>query len=263
MISVKLMGGLGNQLFQIASTYAYAKDNNFEVGFDLSETLLPLQGRPASTYERNLYMTLPKIKHEDYSFHTYTEPRWEYDKIPPKDNLLLKGYFQSPKYFDHRRKDVLSYFLNEEVRIGILNRLKDAYCVELKDSVSVHIRRGDYLKFPNIHPMPPMSYFIESVRQISEKTPVNCVLVFSDDIDWCKRNIHSPKFRFVEGLQDYEELLLMSLCSANVICNSSFSWWGAYLNEKVNKIVYAPKKWFGSECKHDWQSIYTKEMITL
>jgi hypothetical protein len=260
MISVSLMGGLSNQMFQIANVIAYAKDNGFAFGFDLDKSYVPNQGKLSSEYARNVYYNLPRINYMDYPWKVYKEPRWEYDPIPILDNMLFSGYFQSPKYFNHRREDILSYFLNDDVVYGIVNRLYDEYCVELRNSVSVHIRRGDYAKFTKIHPMLGMDYYLEALQRIQKEANIHCILVFSDDIAWCKENFNAMNVRYVEGLTDYESLYLMSLCDHHIIANSSFSWWGAYLNQKVNKIVYAPKQWFGERIDHGWQDIYLPDM---
>lgn len=256
------MGGVGNQLFQIASTYAHAREYGFECGFDLQHTYLPLQGKPASTYIPSLYATVPQIKLEDYNLNTYKEPHWEYHPIPPKDNVLLNGYFQSPRHFDKYRKEILDLFLNDEVDIGIVKRLEYNYSVELKNSISAHVRRGDYLKFPNIHPTQGTGYYLDAIRSITAETGDACILIFSDDILWCKENFRGANIRFIEGLPDYEDMILMSLCKHNVISNSSFSWWGSYLNKNPDKIVYAPKLWNCSG-KHKWDDIYLPAMRLL
>jgi len=263
MISCKLAGGLGNQLFQIATTYALSLTHRVPCGFDLNNNTLPLQGRPAYEYNRTLYMTLPKIKHSDYNLIPYKEKTWEYAPIKFRDNIILDGYFQSPKYFGSHKSAIIDLFLNLDVVYGILNRLRDDYTVELYHSVSLHIRRGDYLRFPNHHPQPSMGYYMTAVQQIRKKRDVRCILVFSDDIPWCKKELRSPEIRFIEGLQDYDDMLLMSLCNANVISNSSFSWWASYFNQNADKMVYAPKTWFGKAIKHGWQDIYTSDMIIL
>jgi hypothetical protein len=263
MISINLMGGLGNQLFQISTAYSHAIDNGFWCGFDLSKTYLPLQGHEASIYKSGIYSELPLIKHGDYRFQAYKEPRWEYDSIPAIDNMLLDGYFQSPKYFNHNRGKLLKLFLNDAINYGVLNRLADRYSVELQNSVSLHVRRGDYLKFPKIHPQQGMNYHWTAIEQISNKHTIGCVLVFSDDIPWCKMNFAGEKFRFVEGNTDQEDLILQSLCNHNIISNSSFSWWGAYLNCNPDKMVIAPQQWFGVNVGHGWSDIYLDKMIKI
>lgn len=263
MISCRLKGGLGNQLFQIATTYALSLTHRVPCGFDLNDNTLPYQGNPAYKYDRNLYLTLPKIKLTDHNLIPYKEKMWEYYPIKFRDNIILDGYFQSPKHFERHKSTIINVFLNSDVVYGILNRLRDNYTVELYHSVSLHIRRGDYLKFPNHHPLPTLDYYITAIQGIRKKRDVRCILVFSDDITWCKKELRSPEIRFIEGLQDYEDMLLMSLCNANVISNSSFSWWASYFNHNPDKIVYAPKTWFGKAAKHGWQDIYTSDMIIL
>lgn len=263
MISVSLQGGLGNQIFQIAAAYSLSLDGNFGFGIDLDNCNVPLQGKPAKTYARNIYYNIPKINHFDYDFKIYKEPQWEYTPIGVSDNLLLQGYFQSPLYFDHHKQNIIDLLLNDDIRYGILNRVQDMYEVELRNSVSLHIRRGDYQRFPSIHPITDISYFMEAISRIGKEREVYCILVFSDDIEWCKKEIRANNVRFVEGLSDLESLLLMSLCNHNIITNSSFSWWASYFNANPDKIVYAPKKWFGSLVNHGWDSIYEKNMRLL
>jgi hypothetical protein len=263
MTSLNIMGGLGNQLFQIATTYAYAKDNNFEYGFDLSKTLLPLQGHPAIDYIDSLYQNLPQINHGDYLFNDYHAPSWEYSPIPPKDNMILNGYFQSPKYFDHRRTEICDLFLKGDIVSTALKGLLMTYHPILRESISVHVRRGDYIKFPNIHPMLDIDYYVRAIDLIIKTTGAKQILIFSDDIEWCKNNFKQTNEYFIEGLTDVGSLCLMSLCAHHVIANSSFSWWGSYLTTHVNKVVVAPKKWFGNKCTHTWESIYRNEMILL
>jgi hypothetical protein len=92
---------------------------------------------------------------------------------------------------------------------------------------------------------------------------VNHILVFSDDITWCKQNLANPVTIFIESQQDYEDLLLMGLCTHNVLSNSSFSWWGSYFNTNPDKIVYVPARWCGAAAKHTWEDIYLPEMKLL
>lgn len=255
MISVSLMGGLGNQMFQIASTWAHAKRHGFDCGFDLSYTDLPLQGYPAKVYTNSIYRNLPKIRHSDYKFEAYKEPRWEYSPIPPKDNILLRGYFQSPRHFDEYRHEIIDLFVGG---VYAVNKYADYH----NHSVSVHVRKGDYEKFPNIHPVLDATYYYKALSDLDteEDVEIDNILVFSDDIAWAKALLRDPRIRFIEGKSDYESLLMMSFCDHNIIANSSFSWWGAYLNRNSDKIVYAPKIWNGKGCNHTWDDIYLKEM---
>jgi hypothetical protein len=111
-----------------------------------------------------------------------------------------------------------------------------------KDYIGIHIRRGDYLRFPDHHPILPIEYYKTAIDYFKADN----VFVFSDDIDWCKSNIIGDNIIYIENEKDYIEMYLMSLCENNIISNSSFSWWGAWLNENKNKKVIGPKLWFGN-----------------
>jgi len=128
--------------------------------------------------------------------------------------------------------------------------------IKEKNSVSLHIRRGDYLtmqKAIDTIGVCPLDYYDKAIREITRKIKNPTFFIFSDDINWVKENLktNSPTI-FVSGgkLKDYEELILMSKCKHNIIANSSFSWWGAWLNNNPNKIVIAPKKWFKDTSKN-------------
>jgi hypothetical protein len=117
--------------------------------------------------------------------------------------------------------------------------------------ISMHYRRGDYaenLETTKYHGMPDSKYYSKALQYISERQNNLKVLVFSDDKDWVTKSVKLPiTFEIIEGLEDIEELILMSHCKHNIIANSTFSWWGAWLNENPEKIVIAPKRWFANE----------------
>jgi len=104
-------------------------------------------------------------------------------------------------------------------------------------------------------------YYNRALAYIESKVQIDYILVFSDDIGWCKANFSDPRIKFIEGQPDYMDMYAMSGCNYNIIANSSFSWWSAYLNENENKIVCAPSGWFGFAFKEDWQDIYCENWI--
>ena len=120
-------------------------------------------------------------------------------------------------------------------------------------TTAIHVRRGDYLKFPQHHPTQTVEYFLAGVELLKDKT--DKFLVFSDDIAWCKANFKFDNIVYIENEKDYIELYLQSLCNNNITSNSSFSWWGAWLNENNNKVVIGPNKWFGSAINHDTSDV--------
>ena len=130
--------------------------------------------------------------------------------------------------------------------------------------VSIHIRRGDYLQSPNHHPVISLNYCMKAIKQFPRDYKV---VVFSDDINWCKTEaFFGDKFKFIEGQTDIEDFYLMSMCVNNIICNSSFSWWAAWLNSNPDKIVIAPMddRWFGPAYDHfDTKDLYPEEWIKM
>lgn len=176
-----------------------------------------------------------------YKLYEEQEPDYSYEKAEIKGNYYVKGWFQSEEYF----KDIRSVLLREFVprkQIRLSKELREAF--ENLESVSIHIRRGDLVKLSNL--LNPV-YYEKAVSKIKQiyKNPV--FLVFSDDLKWVKQNMHiDGRVVYVnEGgkLQDYEELFIMSRCKSNIIANSTFSWWAAWLNQNEKKIVIAPKGW--------------------
>ena len=255
MITSNLVGGLGNYLFQIAVTYSLSVDNNDELVYNIGDCRI-IHGH-ISTYLNNIFR---KIKFVDYvlPYVTYEEPSFSYNQIEYKPNLKLNGYYQSEKYFLHNRGKILELF---EVDGVTKKYIQEKYGdVLLKDICSLHVRRGDYIKLPNHHPVCGIDYYSQAVDVIGHK----CYLIFSDDIQWCKDNLDFiPNKVFIEGNSDYQDLYLMSLCNDNIIANSSFSWWGSWLNINPNKKVVSPKKWFGSAINHETKDLIPNTWIEL
>jgi len=216
------MGRLGNQLFQIASTIGVAKENDCEFSF-------PFWG-----YSKFFKKQIPQEFINISEYVTHRERSFNYNHISISRNTDLLGYYQSEKYFLNCRDLVSSFF---EFDPSLISISLDGYC-------SVHVRRTDYLKLNDYHPVQNMDYYNKSI-DIMRSCGVSKFMVFSDDIEWCKENFKGGDFIFSEGFSDIEDLARMSLCSHNIIANSSFSWWGAWLNKNENKKIIAPSNWFG------------------
>lgn len=260
MITCNLMGGLGNQLFQIFTTYSYSKRINHCVQFHYA----PYLGvRP--TYWHNFFASLrhwltlftPMLSFSK----SIEEKHFHYDPLPhpttisPDDTIVLTGYFQSPRYFSEHYQELVKL-------IGV-NRFQDRIrqsdnTIPWTRTVSMHFRWGDYLNHPNEHPILSLTYYLVALRSIVERDQsVSTVLFFCEDADLNsvlseRVNPLKLQFPFIDFVRakstfaDWEQMLAMSCCQHHIIANSTFSWWGAYLSPPTaNKLVYYPRTWFG------------------
>jgi hypothetical protein len=231
-VSFPLKGRLGNMLFQIAALETYCRKHGFESVYVRSEHSV--------RYEQNIFSSIKFSDNYPLNCATVKHDYFEYSEIPyVRCNAIIDGqsYYQSEKYFDSNVAREL-FSINEGTKQKILSLYP-----EISSYVSLHVRRGDYVNLPNFHPLCSLYYYEQAMKLFPNKT----FLVFSDDIPWCKQNLKGENFIFMgNDLEDYEELYAMSLCSDNIIANSTFSWWSAYLNENLQKKVIAPDKWFGN-----------------
>lgn len=237
-------GFLGNVMFQAAATIGIAKKHGMDYVFPYKDfyDVFQLQVPQRSVEELS---KMPTVDYAERGFH-YSEVN-----INPELSYNLTGYFQSKKYWAHCEDLIRTYFT-------FIHSYKTTV---QKDSISVslHVRRGDYLNHPNHHPVLSVDYYNKAIEFFVEKFGKNkiCVYVFSDDIQWCSDNIVSNpnvKFGFSrQGVPASLDMFNMSNCQHHIIANSSFSWWGSYLGTHPDKIIIAPPKdkWFGSAYK-DW-----------
>ena len=260
MITCKYSGELGNNLFQTAQVLAVAEKHGYDVEFPLYRNCyVPISSRPLEI--PSMFEGPMKFKHFDNynGYNEYQSPciigtEFGYIAPPEEDNIVYKGYFQSEKYFKHIEKELKEkYFVpNKE----IIKTLEEKYkTIHFKNSISIHVRiGGDRPSLSNHFISCPNEYYFEGINKIIEiDNNISNILVFSDNIEWCKQNIISDDVVFIEGNTAVEYLFLMSLCKHNVIGNSTFSWWSAWLNlnGNSNKIVVAPETWwFGPAFKH-------------
>ena len=244
MVTSNLLGGLGNYMFQITTAYAYSLNNNCEHIFNFNDCLKVHQ--PIQNYLDNILRNVNFVNKELPFTNTYSEPFFHYKKIPPTKNVKLHGYYQSEKYFVDNRKEILDLYCIDDKSMDTINN-KYGKILE-KNTCSLHVRRGDYLGLSDHHPTCNLGYYNKAMKLLPKNTQY---LVFSDDIEWCKDVFNGDNFVFIDGNPDYIDLWLMSLCKNNIIANSSFSWWGAWLNRDKNKKVVAPKKWFGKAITHN------------
>ena len=259
LIRARPIGRLGNLLFQTAACIGYAKKYN--VGWGVKKGYVE---KSFKSFQLDRFF--PKLPSCDTHFRTYTEfqEQWagfefNYHEIPFHPNgVEIVGFWQSEKYFENAK---------DEVRKAFELPVIEGY----RDYVSVHVRRGDYVQHSGSFPPVALDYINQSLTYIHDSIGVDNAIVFSDDIQWCKENIEHEEFNieFSEGRNEYEDLCLMASCGHNIIANSSFSWWGAWLNKNPDKIVVSPShkrgNWFGLESgvKHDCIDLIPKEWIQI
>ena len=278
MIVSQLCGGLGNQMFQYALGYSVARKLRVDLRLDIS----PLETDPLRDYEcdkfnisgkvidkRELNGLLEKTNKKNIfsnffrsrrppSLKIVRESGFTFDPaiLNKEGDLYLIGYWQSEKYFKAYRNDLLSEFqLKDQItepRQVYLNAIKTATL-----PISIHVRRGDYVNNPSTlayHGTCTPEWYQRAIDLIASESEQATFFVFSDDPTWCKTNIpHKGSMIFVEPQKDghdIQDMMLMSQCHRQITANSSFSWWGAWLNQKMEKRVIVPKKWFGS-APHD------------
>ena len=257
MTIVRLKGGLGNQMFQYATGYAAAKlagqelfldlssyesqaakdtHRQFELSqFDISYT------KPTNYKESDISKLMRRIRNKIFPRNPYA--------YHPNDlkSRILDGFFQNERYFLSIREFILKEFSLREPGKKLTETLE---FIRSTPSVSMHIRRGDYVSNPHAnayHGVLTLEYFNKAYTHVVSRIGSDFTLfIFTDDVEWTRRNIKFHPRTFIlsnQGFDAAEEITLMSACSHNIISNSSFSWWGAWLNTNPDKIVVGPEHW--------------------
>ena len=260
MITSHLMGGIGNQMFQISAAVALSMDMGVEYKFDFDVCYTPAQGNTSNKYRDNIFKNINNGHLNQGDFKRYTQPQFSYVKLPKVDNISLFGDFQSVKYFEHHHNEIFNLFdLGTE-------RLKK--CVEFQSEINpsvgekitaVHVRRGDYLTKPNFHPVCTVEYYQKAMEEIG-----GGIFIFvSDDMKWCKENFKGDNIFYSPFTNELDDLSLINSCDNQIISNSSFSWWGAFLCNGEDNIIIAPSVWFGSQGPQDTQDIIIEDWIKI
>lgn len=263
------MGGLGNQMFQYSAARALSIKRGipFKIDFDdpyryvqrhFSLDIFNLKAematkdelrkcKPKRMFEKRWWMLLGK----DPDFRLFKEKKdFQYDAtfFECPDGAYISGFWQSEKYFSGIRDIIYKDF--EMVQPASEKNMEWLDKINACNAVSVHIRRGDYVKVPktnHIHGTCDLKYYKDAMSLLTEKISVPIFFFFSDEIDWVKENIRTDQPSYYVDVNDdkhnYEDLRLMSSCKHHIIANSSFSWWGAWLNKSHTKIVIAPRQW--------------------
>jgi hypothetical protein len=283
VIITKLIGGLGNQMFQYAAAKALGIKWQTPVCVDLNgfETLGDYTPRQyelhvfeakveiAKDIELNRFKDENKFKNH-FRFFTGNKNKYAVEKTHAYNvdfnslpsNTYLNGFWQSERYFKSIEKTIRADF---KIKPSLLTNIENWMSkIKACNSVSMHIRRGDYVSNDTtnaFHGLCDLSYYENSVAYLTSKIKSFELFVFSDDIAWCRTNIRfSQSVHFISETNAYEDLHLMHLCQHNIIANSSFSWWGAWLNNYKSKIVIAPKQWF-ADTKVDTKDIIPESWI--
>ncbi|MDR0580024.1 MAG: alpha-1,2-fucosyltransferase [Campylobacteraceae bacterium] len=263
MIISKLIGGLGNQMFQYAIGRAVAHRNSDILKLDISgfatyklhngyrlnafnidEKIADINEIKCLGKKNRVLRKLAKIgilkKSTFYAEKSENETKFD-EKVFLYKDLYLDGYWQNEKYF----LDIRDMLIDEFTLKKPVGKNADEYMSIIKNtnSVSVHVRRGDYLV---LNGFIGIDYYQNTIKFISQKVQNPAFFIFSDDIKWCKENLNFiDKPIFIENTaNELEDLELMKNAKHNIIPNSSFSWWAAWLNANKDKIVIAPKIWF-------------------
>ncbi|ULN64441.1 alpha-1,2-fucosyltransferase [Vibrio gigantis] len=261
---IKAAGGLGSQMFAYAlylsleNKYGskervvfdtsffedYEQHNGYELDrlFNIKTTDASPFAKAISRNEQFLFRKIRKLafktidaKHRNYNFD---------ERAFTHKHAVYNQAWTSWKYFTDCESLVCKTFkfpeFTEPKNLAVFEQIKET------NSVAIHVRRGDYLNVPAINGLAPLSYYRKAVEHIESQIDSPTFFIFSDDIAWCKEHLNLEKVVYIDWntkAESYRDMQLMSLCKHNIIPNSSFSWWGAYLNSNSDKIVVCPEKW--------------------
>ena len=230
--------GLCNQMFQIATALSLAEDRGIKAIFP------EVKKRKFGKYTKSIFKKLDTSSYKESDIELdFHQPDFGYCEIPDSKKIRLNGYFQSEKFFKHNRDLILDTFMPSK---KTLEYIKNKYGNIIENSVSCHVRLEDYVYIEDHHTsLIKTNYYKNALSKYPERN----ILIFSDNILACKNSGIFDKYNahYVSGEKDVIDLYLMSMCTDNIIANSSFSWWGAWLNNNLSKNVFYPDNWFGPE----------------
>lgn len=274
MIVVRLMGGLGNQMFQYS--FARAKSLREGRGFCLDTSFLDVKKNNGEYTIRNFELDYFCLKYKilnnlwaklyflaDIALRKFNikvqvishegSMRFDHMHLVSEAKMYI-GYYQCEKYFIDYREQIVNDFQPKVAMCEYSQKVLSDIVKNYDRSVSVHIRRGDYVSLSSAvsaHGSCPREYYLKAIEKIQKKIKSPKFYFFSDDIEWVKNEFSQiSEALFVEddkSKKSFEDMHLMSKCQSNIIANSSYSWWGAWLNQNPNKIVIAPERWFNSD----------------
>ena len=264
-------GRLGNQIFQYAAMVSIARHLGERYVLS-SSSIEPTMGAyfndATKEYEFGHFemfecfnIKCPLI--DDHKLKlgigaNYSEPSFCYHDSfwDLSNNTNIHGYFQSEEYFINIRDELLKQLTFKD---EIVQKAKDFISqIDAKTTAFIHVRRGDNVAHPDVHPLSCLDYISKTTSELKTQYPGIKFVVLTDDLTWSRKNIVGEEFVFSDN-NHFVDLAIMTLCDHSIIANSSFSWWGAWLNDNEKQIVYAPKTWFGPRGPPKWDSVYCKD----
>ena len=280
MITCNLMGGLGNQIFQIFATISYGIKSGNPFKFLALQKLGGGSTTIRYTFWESFFSNLKPflINELPLNIEVVRENGFPYNIIPisklVKKDVMLYGYFQSYKYF-HENYNVICRIIGLEKMKEQLLQKTNVTNDYLVNTISMHFRIGDYKKIQQFHPLATYSFYeraVTHIKKVNSNQSFN-IMYFCEDVDIedvliiiNKLSSKFPDYSFIRGtnsLEDWEQMLLMSCCHHNIIANSSFSWWSAYFNSNPNKIVCYPSVWFGEIANNDTRDLCPPEWVKI
>ena len=282
MITCNLMGGLGNQIFQIFTTISYAIRTKKQFKFLNQQQLGGGSTTIRYTFWNTFFANLKPflITELPIKVHVVREKGFPYNELSPfelllNDDVYLYGYFQSYKYFEDNYSLICRLIGLDKTKETLLDKVQTSKN-DLNQKISMHFRIGDYKKLQEYHPLATYDYYeraMEYIKKNSTQDEKFTILYFCEDVDIedvlsiVNRLANKfPDYNFIRGdntLADWEQMLYMSLCHHNIIANSSFSWWAAYFNSHSDKIVCYPSIWFGEKANNDTKDLCPDKWIKI
>ena len=280
MITCNLMGGLGNQIFQIFATISYGIKSGNQFKFLALHKLGGGSTTKRYTFWESFFSNLKPflISELPLNVEVIRENGFPYDNISVsklvKKDIMLYGYFQSYKYFQNNYHIICRVIGLEKMKEILLQKVNfsNEY---LNNTIAMHFRIGDYKKVQHFHPLATYNFYeraLSHIQLLNLNTNFNIMYFCEDDdiedvlVTVNKLSSKFPNFTFIRGessLQDWEQMLLMSCCHHNIIANSSFSWWSAYFNSNNDKIVCYPSVWFGETANIDTKDLCPAKWVKI
>jgi hypothetical protein len=272
MITCNLIGGLGNQLFIIFATISFAIKNKQPFYF-IQTNYVTHRKTYWSTFLSGLKIfCIPKLPK---MYKNIQESGFHWNPLPEIQDQnecnVLHGYFQSYKYFEDNYNSICKLIKLDDYRLKIKNK----HLYDYDNSISIHFRLGDYKVKQDFHPILSIEYYKNAIRYIQTCQPNEflhilyfCEKEDNEDVEFRITELkqvfpNCTFFKIDVRIDDWEQMIMMSLCKNNIIANSTFSWWGAYINVNKNKIICYPELWFGPKLKHCTYDLFPESWIKI